>query len=1026
MADLEQSRVIRILIVEDEKTTATVMRMLLKEKFSAEVALAYDCASAREQMGSSTFDLITFDYQLPDGDGLELLAELTSREDHPPAIMVTGHGDEQTAVEAFKLGAAGYVVKDHRMRTLLVEEAERVIGFVRAASALKESEQQLRMLTDSMMDVITQHDLGRRFLYASPSMERMFGYRPEELLGTDAQDFVHPEDREMVLTKSIEAIERQAPSVKLEYRYRHKNGEYRSVSSNCRLLYDEEGVFSSAVLSTRDVTDRKRADELVLAQRDLAVELGGVTDLPRVIELALDATLASSGLEAGGVYVADRDSGALDLVYHKGLSPKFIETVAHFERSSPEAAVVFAGEPVYTQHAQLLALDEVRKEEGLHFLGVVPLRYEGEVVGCLNIASHVLDDIPDQGKGAVETLAGLIGQAVGRSRLLSALKASERRYRLLYEGISEPLFTYDRHRILTEVNSAACEAVAYDPEEMLGRDVLEIGILHPDDVEEVVKGAQSLFSGEQVVRDNYRFIGKDGEIRIGDVTSTAIRDEAGKLIAVTNVVIDVTEEKLAKEALVASEELYRTLVATSPDFITLLDIEGNVLAVSDSAAETFGVTVDSAHVKSFNEILDGVQKDKALEAFRELLEKGILRGVEYEIPAADGSTVVVEANASVVYGSEGEPKAIVSVSRDITDRKKAEEELRLSEERYKALFEQAPAGVVVFDRVPKVTQCNERMAELMRSSLDSLIGFDLNGLRDKRVLPAALEALEGRAAVYEGPYEVTTSGESLYIIAISSPLRDVDGRVVGGISVVQDVTDSVRADESLRRANEELRGYAHTVSHDLKGPLSATVTAAELLRDALKSDNPARCSDLADLIVRTLRKTSSRIDELLVLAKAGQQPVEPVDVRVCSVIGDVQTDLDALIEDKRATITCDPDLGRVRANRTQIYQVFSNLILNALKHGKGDNLTVEVLYLGKDDDGAHRYLVRDNGPGIPAGMERDIFRPFFKGAETGETGIGLSIVQRIVEAYGGEIRAYSDNGACFEFTLIGREEGRPT
>lgn len=320
MVEPQLSQGLRILVVEDEKATAAIIGMFLEEKFAAEVAIAHDCASARDHMGSSTFDLITFDYQLPDGDGLELLAELTSREDHPPAIMVTGHGDEQTAVEAFKLGAAGYVVKDHRMRILLVEEAERVIGFVRAASALKESEQHLRMITDAMLDVISQHDLGRRFLYISPSIEPMFGYKPEELLGIDANDLVHPEDREIVYTKSIEAIERQAPSVKLEYRFKHKNGEYRWVVANCSLLYDEEGVFSSTVLSSRDITDRKRAEGLVLAQRDLAVELGGVVDPPGVITQALDAALASTGLEAGGVYVADMETGALDLVHNKGLS----------------------------------------------------------------------------------------------------------------------------------------------------------------------------------------------------------------------------------------------------------------------------------------------------------------------------------------------------------------------------------------------------------------------------------------------------------------------------------------------------------------------------------------------------------------------------------------------------------------------------------------------------------------------------------------------------------------------------------
>lgn len=112
-----------ILVVEDEKATATLVRMLLEQELEAAVDIASDCASARKLLSSDSYDLITLDYKLPHGDGLSLLEEIVKMEGAPPVVMVTRHGDERTAVSAFKLGASGYVVNDARMSTMLIEEA---------------------------------------------------------------------------------------------------------------------------------------------------------------------------------------------------------------------------------------------------------------------------------------------------------------------------------------------------------------------------------------------------------------------------------------------------------------------------------------------------------------------------------------------------------------------------------------------------------------------------------------------------------------------------------------------------------------------------------------------------------------------------------------------------------------------------------------------------------------------------------------------------------------------------------------
>lgn len=109
----------KVLVVDDDADFARVLKIILEQRFTAVAVVAADCSSARKALSTDAFHLITLDFKLPDGNGLELLEEITAIGEHPPVIMVTGHGDERTASEAIRLGADGYVIKDNRMQALL-------------------------------------------------------------------------------------------------------------------------------------------------------------------------------------------------------------------------------------------------------------------------------------------------------------------------------------------------------------------------------------------------------------------------------------------------------------------------------------------------------------------------------------------------------------------------------------------------------------------------------------------------------------------------------------------------------------------------------------------------------------------------------------------------------------------------------------------------------------------------------------------------------------------------------------------
>ena len=229
--------------------------------------------------------------------------------------------------------------------------------------------------------------------------------------------------------------------------------------------------------------------------------------------------------------------------------------------------------------------------------------------------------------------------------------------------------------------------------------------------------------------------------------------------------------------------------------------------------------------------------------------------------------------------------------------------------------------------------------------------------------------------------------------------------------------------EELLEVNRELDSYARAVSHDLRGPLAAVTLANDMLRESANecdTDIDSLCAEAVEAtstIQRNLARCFDLIDDLLALAEAGQKPVAASPVDVASIVREVIVEQHQAIKERDFQVLLDDDLGVVHANKTQIYQIFSNLVVNAVRHNDSANPVIEVRYLGNENGGAHRYVVRDNGSGIFPALVDDIFRPFFKYGESSDTGLGLSIVKKAVEAYDGEINTCNDGGACFEFTI---------
>lgn len=256
-----------ILLVEDDPAHAELIQRAFEDRGDkSELTIVHTLADAREYLKGSIPTLIIADWRLPDGDSNELLYTGNS---HPtiPIIIMTSYGNERNAVNVIKSGALDYIVKSSESMTDMPHIAERAIEQWKIKMEkeaiqiqLRESEAQFRLLAENSSDMISKHDTAGTFLYVSPACRNILGYEPDELTGTIIDQLVHPEDFKQ-LTDLLTTPEWKDITITVDYRARHKSGEYIWIETTARLFFDDLSGQQEFQASSRNITDRKEAEE---------------------------------------------------------------------------------------------------------------------------------------------------------------------------------------------------------------------------------------------------------------------------------------------------------------------------------------------------------------------------------------------------------------------------------------------------------------------------------------------------------------------------------------------------------------------------------------------------------------------------------------------------------------------------------------------------------------------------------------------------------------------------------------------
>ena len=378
-----------------------------------------------------------------------------------------------------------------------------------AEEALRQSETRHRMTLQLAMDGFWRIDLDGNLLEVNEAYCNMSGYTKEELLGTNISRLITAESSEQTAAH-IQTILRLG-SDRFEGRQRRKDGNIFDVEVNAQYR-PELGQY--LVIFIKDITERKQSEKSLAVQRDLAVKLSSVNDLPAALHSILQAILEIGEIDAGGIYLVDPKDGHLNLLVHAGLSPAFVVSAAYFAGDSPNARLVKAGAPIYQPYSELATRthpDSARLKENLRTVAVVPIMADGQVVSALNLASHTHDDISASTRALIEVMATQVGGVISRLRANAALAGETSRRKALFDQAPTGIVTIDMATLgILEFNELACKQLGYSREEFSRLRIPDIEAIETaDDTKEAV--AKTINTGANEFDTRQRT--KQGEIR---------------------------------------------------------------------------------------------------------------------------------------------------------------------------------------------------------------------------------------------------------------------------------------------------------------------------------------------------------------------------------------------------------------------------------------------------------------------------------------------------------------------------------
>jgi PAS domain S-box-containing protein len=469
-----------------------------------------------------------------------------------------------------------------------------------------------------------------------------------------------------------------------------------------------------------------------------------------------------------------------------------------------------------------------------------------------------------------------------------------------------------------------------------------------------------------------------------------------------------------------AELLLASIVDSSDDAIISKNLDGFITSWNKSAERLFGYTAEEAIGQTVAELLIPTDRQEEEPGILARLRNGErVDHFETVRRRRDGALLDVSLTISPVKDQHGRIIGASKIARDITLRKK--HELRLAEQAH--LLALTGDAILVRDARDRIIDWNRAAEETYGFTREEALGkisHDLLQTEFPEPLPEIREVLHSDGRWSGELSHASRTGSRIVTLSRWVAERDEKGDVIRILESNNDITERVRMEEELRRANQDLEQFAFSASHDLQEPLRSIQIYSELLGRKLGGNLHPDAQRYLDFLRSGATRMETLIRDLLAYTRVGQleEPAEPADAN--EAFQAARSSLSRMMAEAGARVTSTP-LPAVRVHATHLEQLFQNLIGNAIKY-RSPERNPEIDVAAKQQDGRWVFAVSDNGIGIESEYRENIFGLFKRLHSSDEysgTGIGLAICQRIVDRYHGRIWVESEfgKGSTFRFTL---------
>ncbi|MBI3194259.1 MAG: PAS domain S-box protein, partial [Ignavibacteriae bacterium] len=855
---------------------------------------------------------------------------------------------------------------------------------------LQESEQKYRKLVERSPDGIAIHRDGK-FLYVNDALVHMLkASSADVLIGTPIQNVVHPDYREIVSRRIQAALTQGIIAPVIEEEFICFDGSVLPVEV-IGIPFTLQGKNTMQVV-VRNISKRKQTEERLQKTQELLNSLVEhaatpicVTGVDGIVRLANTSWKRAFGIEEPAV---------VGKHLNKLLPPPFAEEI------------LLSNNEVATTKSFLAYDRSVVTQTGRKFYHVLkfPLlnkRDEIESVGSISL------DISELRKAEEES------------------RKSENRWRAMFTTANEAILLLDKRYDVIACNELACRLYGYSEQELLTKNLWDLC------TEETRQHCTTMMKST-IQQGGARWetinLKKDGTQFPAEVSSAPLFIEFD--IQYLHIVRNLTERRRTESALRESEELYRSMVSASPDAIVIVDLNFMLTFASPKAFSVFGYSPDAdIQGKSIYDFIPQSERQLVRQSLIGTLKKLYSGPGELKGRKADGTIIEIEANAEVIYNTKQEATGWVLILRDITERKRTQDELM----KLRKAVEASEDIIFVTTMDGTITFINPAFTKLYGYQPEEVVGkvtprILKSGKMDASDYRQFWAMLLSKQTVKQELINKTKDGRLRTLEVSVSPILDENHTILGFLALQRDITERKSLEQQFLRTQrlESLGMLAGGIAHDLNNIFSPIWMATEILRFRFKEPEHQQ---IIDTIAASAQRGGDIVKQILTFARGVGGKLGAVQIK--HILRDV---LEMMKETFPRQIEIKSDIAKnlwmIQADATQIHQVLLNLCVNA-RDAMPDGGTISLLAenIVVDEALAHgnigakpgNYIVvtvQDTGTGIPSSIIDKIFDPFFTTKEVGKgTGLGLSTAHSIIQNHKGFLTLNSEVGKGTSFKV---------